>query len=103
MIVAEVSLTPIGKGESVSPWVARAVDIIARSGLKYQIGPMATCIEGEWSDISRVIGQCLDALSKDCNRISVSLKADYRKGKSRRMDQKVRSVKKRLSQLSRST
>lgn len=102
MMIAEVSITPIGKGESVSPWVAKAVDIIARSGLKYQLGPMGTCIEGEWSDICRVIGECLDALSKDCNRLSVSLKADYRKGKASRMNQKVESVKKRLDELSRS-
>jgi uncharacterized protein (TIGR00106 family) len=96
MTLVEVSITPIGKGESVSKWVAQAVDLIDRSGLRYQLGPMGTCIEGEWDDIVRVIGECIRTLQKDCNRISVSLKADVRKGSESRLEQKVRSVEKKL-------
>lgn len=92
MTLVEVSITPIGKGESVSKYVARAVDIIDRSGLAYQLGPMGTCIEGEWDDVMRVIGECVRELSKDCPRISVSLKADVREGRESRLESKVDSV-----------
>jgi uncharacterized protein (TIGR00106 family) len=96
MAIAFLSITPIGKGESVSRWVARAVRIIDRSGLAYQLGPMGTCIEGEWPRIARVVGRCLDAVAKDCRRVSILLKVDYRKGARGRMTSKVESVVRRL-------
>ncbi len=96
MTLVEVSITPIGKGESVSKWVAKAIDLIDRSGLEYQLGPMGTCIEGEWEDISRVIGRCLKALSRDCGRVSISLKGDWRKGSQSRLSTKVESVVRKL-------
>ncbi|MBI3858224.1 MAG: MTH1187 family thiamine-binding protein [Planctomycetes bacterium] len=92
MMIAEVSIVPVGKGESVSIWVARAVEVIDRSGLKYQVGPMGTCIEGEWEQIAPVIGQCLRALSRDCRRVQLSVRADYRPISSCHLEDPVRSV-----------
>lgn len=92
MTLVEFSISPLGKSESVSRWVARAVDIIDRSGLSYQLGPMGTCIEGEWDQISRVIGRCLRAVARDCGRVSFSIKADHRRGRESRLERKVEAV-----------
>src|SRR5205085_9219921 len=51
MLLAEFSIWPMDKGESVSEYVARAIDIVDRSGLPYKLGPLVTCLEGEWSDV----------------------------------------------------
>ena len=91
-MIAELSVMPIGKGESVSVWVSRAIEVIDRSGLKYQVGPLGTSIEGEWEQISPVIGQCLRVLSRDCRRIQVTLRADYRATSERHLDDPVRSI-----------
>lgn len=96
MIVADVSVIPIGKGESVGSYVARAVDIIDRSGLKYRLGPMGTCIEGEWDEVFGVIRKCWEELSRECDRISISIKVDYRKGARGGIGNKVASVEQRL-------
>ena len=48
MLLIELSMSPMDKGPSVSKWVARSLEIIDRSGLDYRLGPMGTCIEGEW-------------------------------------------------------
>jgi uncharacterized protein (TIGR00106 family) len=96
MLLAEFSIWPMDKGESVSEYVARAIDIVDRSGLAYKLGPLGTCIEGEWPDVMRVIEECYEALAKDCNRISCTVKMDWRKGRSGRIDAKVRSVEERL-------
>ena len=45
---------------------------------------------GEWPDVMRVIQQCYEALAKDCNRISCTVKMDWRKGHSGRIEAKVR-------------
>ena len=92
-----VSMTPLGKGESVSKYVARVVDIIDRSGLPYVLTPMGTIIEGEdWDEVMNVLKKGFEALKEDCDRISITMKIDYRKGKSGRLKQKVESVKEKV-------
>ncbi|MBD3299246.1 MAG: thiamine-binding protein, partial [candidate division Zixibacteria bacterium] len=40
------SISPLGTSESVSKPVSEIIDIIARSGLEYQVTPMGTIFEG---------------------------------------------------------
>ncbi len=96
MILLEFSMTPLGKGESVSGYVSRSLDIIDKSGLEYRINPMGTVIEGEWNEAMGVVGACFETMRKECDRISVSMKIDYRKGRTGRLDSKIRSVEKKL-------
>jgi uncharacterized protein YqgV (UPF0045/DUF77 family) len=42
------------------------------------------------------VDRCFQALKKDCKRINLSLKADYRQGTSGRLKRKVASVKEKL-------
>ena len=95
-VIVEFSIFPMDKGESLSPYVARALKIIQDGGLLYELNPMGTCVEGEWSDVTALVDRCFQALEKDCNRINLSLKADYRKGPSGRMKRKVASVRQKL-------
>jgi uncharacterized protein (TIGR00106 family) len=84
------------KGESVGAYVARALDIVDKSGLPYKLGPLGTCIEGEWEQVMAVITQCYQALEKDSNRIVCTVKMDWRRGQSGRLQSKVASVEKTL-------
>ena len=45
MIIAQVSITPIGVGVSVHEYVKIAIDEIRKSGLNYETNAMATVIE----------------------------------------------------------
>jgi uncharacterized protein (TIGR00106 family) len=94
--ILEFSIFPLDKGESLSPYVARALKLIEDSGLPYELNPMGTCVEGEWGEVMALVDRCFQALEMDCNRISLSLKADYRKGPSGRMQSKVVSVREKL-------
>ena len=96
MLLAEISMWPMDKGESVGVYVAGVLDIIDRSGLPYKLGPLGTCIEGEWDEVMDVLKQCFDHLARDSNRISCSVKMDYRKGHSGSLETKVRSVEEKL-------
>jgi uncharacterized protein (TIGR00106 family) len=95
-VIVEVSIFPMDKGESVSEYVARAIKIIRDSGLPYELNPMGTCIEGEWKEVMNVVDRCFQDLEKDCTRINLSLKADYRKGAAKRLESKVVSVNEKL-------
>jgi uncharacterized protein (TIGR00106 family) len=95
-VIVEFSIFPMDKGESLSPYVARAIKTIQDSGLPYELNPMGTCVEGEWSDVMALVDRCFQEMQKDSGRINLSLKADYRKGPSGRLKSKVASVKEKL-------
>jgi len=96
MVLVEFSMSPLGKGESVSQYVCRSLDIIDRSGLPYQLTPMGTIIEGEWDAVFAVIKACQERMSEDCARITTAIKVDYRAAAAGRLESKVRSVQQRL-------
>lgn len=96
MVLLEFSMSPFGKGESLSPFVARSLDIIDKSGLPYQLTPMGTILEGEWEEVMAVVGACYTAMRTDCERISAQIKIDYRAGDQRRMQTKVAAVEARV-------
>lgn len=96
MIVCEFSITPIGVGESLSPYVARCEKIVRESGLPNMLTPMGTVIEGEWDEVMAVIRACHMAVRADCRRVSTLIRIDDREGPRGRMLQKVRSVEEKL-------
>lgn len=96
MVLLEFSMTPLGKGEGVSPYVARSIDIVDRSGLPYRLTPMGTILEGEWDDVMRVVRQCHERMREDCGRITTSIRIDYRAGATGRLEAKVKSVEQKL-------
>ena len=96
MVLLEFSMSPLGKGESVGEYVSRSLQIIDKSGVEYRLNPMGTVLEGEWDEVFDVVRQCYERMSKDCARISCTMKVDYRKGHTGRLSGKVASVEKRL-------
>jgi uncharacterized protein (TIGR00106 family) len=92
MVLLDFSMTPLGKGESVSPYVARCLEVVAASGLDYRLHAMGTTLEGALDDVLAVVRRCFEALSMDCDRVSCAIKIDYRKGKGGRLESKVRKV-----------
>ena len=95
-VIVDFAIFPMDKGESLSPYVARAIKIINESGLPHKLHPMGSCIEGEWEEVIGVVTRCLEEMEKDCNRINVNFKADYRKSEPGRMDRKIESVESKL-------
>jgi uncharacterized protein (TIGR00106 family) len=94
--IAELSIYPLDKGESVSVYVARALEVIKKSGLPHALGPMGTCIEGDYAEVMAVVAGCVAALEPDCHRIIVNLKLDIRQGRQHGLTAKPASVMKKL-------
>lgn len=95
-MMAEISIVPIGKGVSLSKYVAQAVKIVDKSGLKYQITPMGTIIEGNINKVFSVIKQCHLAVLKKSSRVYTRITIDDRKGKTNQITHKVASVIEKL-------
>jgi uncharacterized protein (TIGR00106 family) len=92
MVLLDFSMTPLGKGESVSAYVARCLEVVAASGLDYSLHAMGTTLEGELDEVLTVVRRCFETLQTDCDRISCSIKIDSRKGPGGRLQTKVQKV-----------
>ncbi len=86
-------MSPLDQGESVSKYVARNLDLIDASGVPYQLGPMGTCLEGEWDEVFGVIRRCYEEMRRDCRRVTCSIKVDAREGEGGRITAKVDRLK----------
>ena len=95
-MLVEFSIVPLGKGESVSPLVARVLKIVAKSGISYKANPMGTVLEGEWDRVMGIIKECHQEVMKDADRAVTSIKIDDRKGKGERIEKKLESVEQKL-------
>ncbi|MCP4344201.1 MAG: MTH1187 family thiamine-binding protein [Desulfobacterales bacterium] len=95
-VLVDLSVFPVGKGESVSSYVAKAVEIVKHSGLSYTLGPMGTTVEGEWDQVHSLINSCFKEMMKQSDRVYMTVKVDYRKGTSGRIRSKVESVERKI-------
>lgn len=96
MVILEFSIFPLDKGDSLSPFVARSLDIVDRSGVDYRCHAMGTLLEGDIDAVLDVVKQCFQAMATDCDRIECSIKVDYRKGRRGGLESKVASVEQKL-------
>ncbi len=99
MAMAEVTVVPMGTGSpSLSAYVAEVLKLVKESGIKYQLTPMGTILEGE-------IGEILELVSKmhevpfnhqEVKRVVTTLKIDDRRDKPLTMEGKVEAVTSKL-------
>ena len=97
-VIVDLALFPVGKGESLSEPVARAVGIIRASGLAHAFGPMGTAIEGEWDEVMAVVDRCREALHEDAGRVYMTLKVDSRQGRKDGIEAKQTAVRRKLGE-----
>jgi uncharacterized protein (TIGR00106 family) len=96
MALLEFSIYPLDRGQSVSPYVARCLEIVDHSGLDYQCHAMGTVLEGEVDQLLGVVRQCFEALKTDCERIECGMRLDYRRDYVGQLRGKVASLEEKL-------
>jgi uncharacterized protein (TIGR00106 family) len=96
MVLLEFSVTPLGVGQSVSPYVARCLEVVEASGLDYRLHAMGTIVEGQLDQVLDVLRRSIEAVAQDCDRVSCTAKLDYRRGHAGRLESKVASVEQQL-------
>jgi uncharacterized protein (TIGR00106 family) len=97
MVLLEMSITPLGKGESVSTYVAECVRIIDESGLDYELHAMGTIVEGELNEVLDLMRRCIEQVAQHSDRVTCAAKLDFRRGHSGRIKSKVNSVQQKLA------
>jgi len=98
MAIMEISVVPVGTGNtSVSTYVADMVKITKQSGLKYELCPMGTVIEGDIDKLLELAGMLHNSIfSSGAKRGVTTIKIDDRRDKKSTMAQKKKSVEEKL-------
>ena len=96
ILIAEFSIVPVGAGVSLSPFVAECLRIVKDSGLKHQLTPMGTVLEGDGEKVVSTIMACHHQVLRMSERVVTSIKIDDRRDRPADMERKVRSVEEKL-------
>ena len=62
IISASIQLVPITTDRHPYEWVDEAIAIIRQSGVRFEVGPFATVLEGSYTEVFRVIHAVNDHL-----------------------------------------
>lgn len=94
MIIAGLSVFPIGEGTSLSRFVKKGVQVIKESGFKYEIGGLATTIEvPDLDSLFTLVKKVHEAhLAEGAKRIIIDLKVDDRRDKEATIESKRKAV-----------
>lgn len=96
-VLVEFAMFPTDKGESVSRYVSRIIEMMKNSDVNYKLTPMGTVFETEnMEEALSLIKKSHDCLADDCNRIYSTVKFDIQKNKSNRIKSKVESIKNKI-------
>jgi uncharacterized protein (TIGR00106 family) len=99
MAVVDISVTPLGTaGTGVSAYVAGALRLVRLSGLKHQLTPMGTIIEGEIDALFALLRQMHEVpFAQGATRVSTLIKIDDRRDSGEHtMEEKVAAVEELL-------
>lgn len=94
MLLAQLSVYPIGSGISLGAYVRKGVKIIEESGYNYQVGGMSTSIEAPGlKELFELVEKIRQAqIEAGAERVIIELKVDDRRDKDATLQGKIDSV-----------
>jgi len=94
MIIAQLSIAPVGKGVSLSKYIKELVKILRDSDIKFKINPMSTVIEtNDLKSLFKIVDSLNEHLFElGIKRVITDLKIDFRKDKDATMESKLKSI-----------
>ncbi len=95
MVIAEISVIPLGSGVSVSKFVKAALKVIKSSKVKYAVGSMSTTIESDSiNELFEVIKKAHEsAFEMGSKRVVTTIKIDDRRDRNSSIQRKLNSIK----------
>lgn len=92
-VIVDLCVVPIGVGVNLAPYIAACERVLQDAGLKIQLHPNGTAIEGEWGPVFDAIEACHQAVhAMGCPRITTVVKVNTRTDRVQSLEDKVASV-----------
>lgn len=64
IINASIQIVPVVQDRHPYEWVDEAIEVIKSSGIKSEVGPFATVVEGKYDEVMEVINKINEHLQK---------------------------------------
>lgn len=78
---ASIQIIPVVQDKHPYEWVDEAIAVIQQSGIKYEIGPFATVVEGNYDEVMAVINAINEYLyTHHCNEWITNVQIQIRSG-----------------------
>ena len=98
-VIIDPWVVPIGVGVHLAPYIAACERVLLNAGLKIQLHPNGTAIEGEWAPVFKAIEACHTAVhAMGAPRIYTTVKVNTRTDRDQTLEEKVASVEALLQQ-----
>ena len=92
-VSVDLCVVPLVVGTSLSPYIAACKEIIAQTGLAYELGPNGTAVEGEWEEVFDCIKACHEKVhGLGASRIFTTLRVNTRTDRHQSFREKVPKV-----------
>jgi uncharacterized protein (TIGR00106 family) len=90
-----IQLLPLCDKESALNYIDQAILIIKSSGLKYEVGPFETTLEGDYNKIMEIVSSIKDhVLKSGASDIIINLKISASREKLLSIDEKINKHRK---------
>ncbi|MCW3080928.1 thiamine-binding protein [Segetibacter sp.] len=90
IINASIQILPIVPDKHPYEWVDEAIRVIQQSGIKYEVGPFATVVEGTYAEVMAVVNAVNEQLLlKNCNEWIASVQLNIRSNSDITANEKV--------------
>src|ERR1700730_14761459 len=94
IINASIQIIPIVEDKHPYEWVDEAIAIIQQSGIKYEVGPFATVLEGNYEEVMKLIHEVNEYLYlKGCTEWISNVQVQIRSGGDITGEQKVQKFR----------
>lgn len=81
IINASIQILPVVQDRHPYEWVDEAIAIIQQSGIRHEVGPFATVLEGSYTEVMKVINNVNEHLyAKGCAEWIGNLQIQVRSG-----------------------
>lgn len=98
-VIMDLCVVPVGVGTSVSRYVAACETVLQEAGLEFSLHAYGTNIEGDWDEVLAAVKRCHEVVHEmGAPRISTIIKLGTRTDREQTMEDKIRSVRKKLDE-----
>jgi len=90
IINASIQIVPIVQDRHPYEWVDEAIEIIKASGIKCEVGPFATVVEGKYEEVMNVINSINEHLQqRNCTEWITNVQIQIRSNSNITSDEKT--------------
>jgi uncharacterized protein (TIGR00106 family) len=91
-MLAELNITMLGRGTSLSGDLGRILKIIDESGIRYKLTPSGTCLEGGWDEVMDLVKKCHREARSFCTYVLTTVRIEDESGAADKLNENIASV-----------